>query len=138
MSALQKATFTVASSDVSTYKQVCGPGNMAARFFVNGDASSGNPVIEMALVDVDGSSTVVLGRYPATCTVSSRRAAAGGASGAYICVVVFTEGGTSKFDLLGHGGGDGGVNARWYVGCTSLGSGSQASVDVYWEVDDEI
>lgn len=139
MTATASNTFSSASSDVSTYKEVAGASQNAARFGVNVPGNSGNPTLELALVDVDGGTTRVLARYTATATVATtRRTGSDGASGDYCCDLAFSsaEGGGSRFDLLGHSELSAGKSAVWKVGITALAG--QASALVWWQVDDEI
>lgn len=140
MAATSGGTFTAASSDVSNYKRVGGAGDQVARFFVTGNVASGSgggsPVIEAALVDVDGGVTVVLGRFRATCTLTAKRVGSDGTSGDYVCDVTFDEGSTSKLDLLGGFRSSQTKQAEWYVGVTDLSD--QTSVVVYWVVSDEV
>lgn len=136
MTAVASNTFSAASSDVSTYVDVCGAGQEAARFGVSVPGGSGSPTLEVALVDVDGGTTKVLGRFQATCTVTTKREGSGGSSGNYVCDVAFAEGGTSKLDLLGHAEAQGGSTALWKVGVVALDG--EASAFVWWGVSVEV
>lgn len=129
----QQETFSSASSDIANYQPLDIPhddpsfarGSGAVRVFAQSNSSSGSATLEMALVRAG----VVVGRFTATVTPTTRRTAADNSSGDYICDVVFQETSNSKFDLLGArrksglmdpglSGDDSG--AAWMVGVTAL------------------
>ena len=96
------------------------------RVFARSSANGAAATIELILVRKG----VRLAVFPATVTATAYRADAAGTGGSYICKVEFTEGGTSKVDLLGlemlnntcdpgWNGDDAG--AAWMIGCSSLG-----------------
>lgn len=142
---MRTKTFASASSDIANYGVVCegeSPSKTAqhvARFFATSPQSSGSATIELALV-VAGA---CVARFTGTATVTARRTAAGGASGDYICDVVWSESQTSKADLLGMtnmpggGAGVGGTTTAqgnsgysWYVGATSFST--ITSLSLHW------
>jgi len=133
---MQSKSFTTANDGpaLTDYGAVCegeSPSKMAqhiARFFATSEDSSGSAAIELALVK----GGAAIARFTGTATVTARRANTAGTGGAYICDVVWSETGNSKFDLLGMtnapGGGAGNASVsgaadqgyQWLVGVTAF------------------
>lgn len=103
------------------------PGGTAGlRVFATSTGTGSAATVEFVLVEKG----VRLAVFPATVTPTAYRGDAAGTGGSYLCTVAFTEGGTSKLDLLGAypkngvigpglDGDDAG--ATWMVGCSALG-----------------
>lgn len=114
--ATNSKTFTTANDgvDISNYQLIdSGRGlpdsKQVVRFFATSADSSGSATIEMALYDDD--LRLVIARFTGTSTITARRVGSDGASGDYICDVIWSETGNGKFDLLGAG-----PSAQWRFG----------------------
>lgn len=142
-------SFTAASSDLSTFKEVpvtFGDGNFAMATL--GDQtiglsatttfSSGTSVISFMWVEGTTTSTTLgVTQYEdVVCTTQARRTGIDNASGNYVCSVAASTTGNNKVDILGIGPTKDNINGvpykdrKLYVGCTTLGGSGTITVIV--------
>ena len=136
--ALNRFNFTAASAAFSAYQKTGVPREAGVlRLIAWSDGSSGTATIRVAIRSPrkpDGEKTILI--EEATATVGALRRGEDGASGQYLCAVVFTLSGTDKMDLMpyleSHKDDDGGP-LEVFVGVSAFGTISEIDLIVGWD-----
>lgn len=145
----QQITISAASADItsSNYTQILLPDNglesptgavsgqanvlsVWAQSTANGAAGTLDVVFAYTTDGTTAIGTGVVACFRATVTPSTRRRARAGASGDYICDVVFTESLSHILDLIGYGNGTDGPKV--YIGMSSLGGLTGVKLHTQW------